>query len=62
MNSHLLKTHLPVESLFCLPFIFVIVVVFRVFFIPVFLSHPFYLFLLIKTYKVSSCVSLAPAI
>ena len=61
MNSHLLKTHLPVESLFCLSFIFVIVVVFRVF-IPVFLSHPFYLFLLIKTYKVSSCVSLAPAI
>ena len=60
MNSSLLKTNLPLESLFCLPFIFVIVVVFRVF-ILVFLSHPF-LFLQIKTYKVSSCVSLAPAI
>ena len=60
MNSHLLKTHLPVESLFCLPFIFVIVVVFRVF-IPVVLI-PSFLFLLIKTYKVSSCVSLTPAI
>ena len=59
MNSRLLKTHLPVESLFCLPFIFV-VVVFRVF-IPVVLI-PSLLFLLIKTYKVSSCVSLAPAI
>ena len=41
MNSRLLKTHLPVESVFCMSFIFVIVVVFRVF-IPVFLSHPFY--------------------
>ena len=28
MNSRRLKTHLPVESLFCLPFIFVVVVVF----------------------------------
>ena len=43
MNSHLLKTHLPVESVFCLPFIFVVVVVFRVF-IPVFLSIPFIYF------------------
>ena len=60
MNSRLLKTYLPVESLFCLPFIFVIVAVFRVF-IPVFLSHSLY-FVIIKTYKVSSCVSLAPAI
>ena len=42
MNSRLLKTHLPVESLFCLPFIFVIVVVFRVFFIPVVLVPSFY--------------------
>ena len=41
MNSRLLKTHLPVESLFCLPFIFVIVVVFRVF-IPVVLIPSFY--------------------
>ena len=41
MNSCLLKTHLPVESLFCLPFIFVIVVVFRVF-IPVVLITSFY--------------------
>ena len=60
MNSRLLKTHLPVESLFCLPFIFAVVVVFRVF-IPVVLISSF-LFLQIKTYKVSSCVSLAPAI
>ena len=61
MNSRLLKTHLPVEPLFCLPFIFVVVVVvFRVF-IPVVLI-PSFLFLQIKTYKVSSCVSLAPAI
>ena len=42
MNSRLLKTHLSVESVFCLPFIFV-VVVFRVF-IPVFLSIPFIYF------------------
>ena len=41
MNSRLLKTHLPVESLFCLPFIFVIVVVFRVS-IPVVLIPTFY--------------------
>ena len=41
MNSRLLKTHLAVELLFCLPFIFVIVVVFRVF-IPVVLIPFFY--------------------
>ena len=41
MNSRLLKTHLPVKSLFCLPFIFVIVIVFRVF-IPVVLIPSFY--------------------
>ena len=44
MNSRLLKAHLPVESVFCLPFIFVVVVVFRVF-NPCVLIHPFYLFL-----------------
>ena len=43
MNSRLLKTHLLVASVFCLPFIFVVVVVFRVF-IPVFLSIPFIYF------------------
>ena len=43
MNSCLLKTYLPVESVFCLPFICVVVVVFRVF-IPVFLSIPFIYF------------------
>ena len=43
MNSRLLRTHLLVESVFCLPFIFVVVVVFRVF-ITVFLSIPFIYF------------------
>ena len=60
MNSRLLRPICQLKSLFCLPFIFVIVVVFRVF-IPV-VPIPSFLFLLIKTYKVSSCVSLAPAI
>ena len=60
MNSRLLETHLPVESLFFLPFIFVVVVVFRIC-IPVVLI-PSFLFLQIKTYKVSSCVSLVPVI
>ena len=41
MNSRLLENHLPVESLFFLPSIFVVVVVFRVF-IPVVLIPSFY--------------------
>ena len=40
MNSRLLKPHLLVQSVFCLPFIFVVVVVFKDF-IPVFLPIPF---------------------
>ena len=59
MNSRLLRPISHLKSLFYLPFIFVIIVVFRVL-IPV-VPIPSFIFI-IKTYKVSSCVSLAPAI
>ena len=60
MNSRLLKTHLPVKVIICLPFIFVVCCRVQSFY-PC-CSYPILLFLLIKTYIVSSCVSLAPAI
>ena len=60
MNSRLLKTHLPVESVFCCQ-LFLLLLSCSEFLSLCSYPSLLFIFVIIKTYKVFSCVSLAPA-